>query len=236
MEYLPVKTRVLQPPQDDLLAVLDASLSLVMEQDVLLVTSKVVAIDEGRCVPTDGADVTELITDNAERVIGDVTRPFPLTVQFNAFSVAASIDESNSSGFYTLPPQNPTASAKRLWEHVRQRFGLRELGVVIADSTIRPFRNGVTSYAIGWWGFEPVIKHAGEVDLFGRPIAVAATNVVDALAAGAGLVWGETAKSTPLVIARGHTDITFSDRDTSAQLSHPLESDVFYPLLKNIGD
>lgn len=51
MQFIPVTTRILQPPQDDLLSVIRGSLTDIKNGDVMLISSKVVAIHEGRCVP-----------------------------------------------------------------------------------------------------------------------------------------------------------------------------------------
>jgi len=48
MQWIPIKTRTLFPPQDDLFAVFDESLVDVQEGDIVLVTSKVLAIYQGR--------------------------------------------------------------------------------------------------------------------------------------------------------------------------------------------
>jgi hypothetical protein len=49
MQVIPIKTRVLTPPQDDLFAVLDEYLTDVQEGDIIAISSKVVALHEGRC-------------------------------------------------------------------------------------------------------------------------------------------------------------------------------------------
>jgi len=232
VQYIPIQTKVLKPPQDDLLATLDESIVELEERDIVLVTSKVVSIGEGLCVPIAEVDEAELIADNADVVIGDEKAKYPLTIQFNSFTVAASIDESNGNGYFIIPPRDPHSSAKRIWEHLRNKHKLSELGVIVADSTVRPMRSGTVSQAIGWWGLEPVIDHIGDIDLFGREIQVSKTNVVDSLAAGAGLVSGNTDKAIPVVIARGVCDVTFTELDTKKEGTFPLEYDIFYPLLK----
>lgn len=50
---VPVKTRALLPPQDDLWDALDPALPRLQDGDVVAITSKVVAIHQGRCVAAD---------------------------------------------------------------------------------------------------------------------------------------------------------------------------------------
>ena len=93
MQFIPIKTRVLNPPKDNLYAVLDAYLKDVCEGDIILVSSKVVAIHEGRCVPKADATKAELAAATADVLIA---RPYwnsPLTIVHNTFLGAAGIDE-----------------------------------------------------------------------------------------------------------------------------------------------
>ena len=96
MEYIPIKTRVMQPPQDDLYNVLDEYLTEVKEGDVVLVTSKVVAIHQGQCVPMEGTDKVELIKQEADYLIDAPYREYPLTLKYHTMLASAGIDASNS--------------------------------------------------------------------------------------------------------------------------------------------
>jgi F420-0:gamma-glutamyl ligase len=59
---LPVPTRTLLPPKEDLWDALDSALSVLQNGDVVAITSKVVAIAQGRCVPVETvADKEELV-------------------------------------------------------------------------------------------------------------------------------------------------------------------------------
>ncbi len=47
----PIKTRILNPPKDDLLQAMAASVKSLPEKSILVITSKVISIWQGRCVP-----------------------------------------------------------------------------------------------------------------------------------------------------------------------------------------
>ena len=47
----PIKTRILKPPQNNLLEVIEKSIKKLPEKSILVITSKVVSIWQGRCVP-----------------------------------------------------------------------------------------------------------------------------------------------------------------------------------------
>ncbi len=227
MHLIPVPTPVLQPPQADLQAALRASLPTLMEGDVLVISSKVVSIDEGRCVPVAGSDKEALVAAEAQFII---PRPYwnrPLTVARHAFVGSAGIDQSNGDGHYVLLPEDVFASAKRLWEWVRNAYGLTRCGVVLSDSASAPFRLGASGVAISWWGIEPLRAHQGRLDLFGRAIVAERSNLVDPIAAAAVLVGGEVDESTPVVIARGVPNLVFTDRDTRSELLPSFSEDIF---------
>jgi F420-0:gamma-glutamyl ligase len=227
MHVIPVTTPVLRPPQADLQAALQLSLPSLLEGDVLVISSKVVSLDEGRCLPVVGSDKEALVATEAELFI---PRPYwnrPLTVARHAFVGSAGIDESNGDGHYVLLPVDVFASAQRLWQWVRAVYGLARCGVIISDSASAPFRLGASGIALAWWGIEPLRSHQGRHDLFGRAIVAERSNVVDPLAAAAVLVGGEVDESTPVVIAREVPGLTYTDRDTRDQLLVPFTEDIF---------
>jgi len=225
--FLPIRTKRLCPPHDDLCTALRTALPPLLNGDVLVVSSKVVAIDEGRCVPVAGTDKEALVVSEAQLVI---PRPYwnrPLTVSRQAFVGSAGIDESNGDNHYVLLPKDVFASARRLWEWVCKEYELTTCGIVISDSASAPFRLGASGVALGWWGIEPLRSHRGRLDLFGRPIVAERSNLVDPLASVATLLGGEVDECTPVVLARGVPDLTYTDRDTRDELLVPFSEDVF---------
>ena len=227
MQFIPVKTTVLKPPQADLYTALEAATAPIQNGDVLIVSSKVVAIHEGRCVPIDSSDKATLVAGEADVLIPTEYRAFPLTITRHTFLSAAGIDESNGDGHFILLPEDCFASAERLHDWARAAYQVDDLGVIIVDSRSLPFRYGATGVALGWWGITPLCSHIGSPDLFGRPFAYERSNIVDGLAAGATVVMGETNECTPLVIARDVPHLMFTTADTRADLLAPYEDDTF---------
>lgn len=235
MQYIPIKTRVMQPPKDDLFEVLDESPLEIQKGDLILITSKVVAIHQGRCVPAEDADKAELIKQEADYMIemDAFDSPFPpLTITNFTILGAAGIDASNADGHYVLLPKRPFDIAEDIWNHLKQICNHEEFGVIITDSRSQPMRYGATGVSLAWWGFHPIESHKAKTDLFGRPIRFSVTNIVDAVAAGSSAVSGETNESTPIVIARDVPNLQFVNRDTRHEVFKSEKEDLFYPLLK----
>jgi dihydrofolate synthase / folylpolyglutamate synthase len=233
MELIPIKTRILHPPQDNLLEVLDASLLDVREGDVIVITSKVVAIHEGRCVPIDGTDKSALVNEEADYAYQPRGRSKPLTITNSALISASGIDESNGEGYYILLPKDSFDSARVLYAHLIKRHNRTKLGVVITDSHSLPFRYGAMSVAIGCWGFEPVESHIGRTDIFGRVMQYSKTNLPDAIAGATTLVTGECDEVQPITIVRGVPNLVWSENDPRTEFIVPNEEDIYRDLYKD---
>jgi len=229
MQFIPIKTRILNPPKDDLLAVLADYLTDIRDGDVVCISSKVVAIHEGRCVTKDGVDKDKLVRQEADIIIPRPYWPSPLTVAHHTFLGASGIDESNGDGYYILLPKDPFASAYALHLFLSKHYKIKNLGVIITDSHSHPFRYGATGVALAWWGIEPLEDHRGRLDLFGRTIEVERSNLVDGLAAASTVVSGEVDECIPVVIARDVPRLTFVDahQNTRDHLLSSYEDDTF---------
>ena len=217
----------MNPPQDDLWSVMDEYLTELYESDVVLISSKVVAIHQGRCLPINSISKKELVEREADFVIGREYYVSPLTVINHAFLGASGIDESNGDGHYILLPENIFEFAKETHDYLSQKFNLQNLGVVITDSHSGPFRYGATGVALGWWGIEPMEDHRGRKDLFGREIKYERSNLVDGLSAGAVVVSGEVDECVPIVIAREVPRLIFTEDNTEDHLLVPYREDLF---------
>jgi len=227
MEFIPVKTRRLDPPQDDLYAALDDALTEVKEGDVVAVSSKVVAIDEGNCVPIEGTDKKKLVEEESDLLIPRSYWTSPLTIVKNAFIGTSGVDESNSGDYYVKLPSDSFESAQKIHSYLTERFNLKNVGVVITDSHSSPLRRGASGISISFWGIKPTINHIGEEDLFGREMQIEVSNVVDGLAAGASLVMGEVAEQQPIIIIRDIPSLTFVEGNQMEEAYVPFHEDTY---------
>ncbi len=243
MIITPIKTRVLVPPQDDLLAVIQKSLSRLGERSVLVVTSKIVSIGEGRCVPKEKfPDKDELIKKEADLYLPRKAAPHGWvihTIKNNIFIPSAGIDESNSGEYYTLWPKNPGASAKKLWQWLCKTYRVRDIGVIISDSHSIPLRRGMMGFALSYYGFRPLKEYRCTKDLFGREMKMTQANFPDALASAAVLTMGEGKESMPLALIRDIPDIVFTARPYRPRRPHSsfeikTREDLYYPLLSSV--
>lgn len=230
MEFIPVKTRILQPPQDDLFAVLNESLLSVQEGDVVLVSSKVVSIHQGRCYQLTDIEKDERVREEADRIIEAPYKKHPITIKFNTFLGTSGLDESNGNGYCILPPTEPFKAAEDIHTFLKREHSIKQLGVIVIDSRSLPLRYGATGVGIAFWGFHPLRSHIGKKDLFGREMRFERSNIVDALAEGGVLVAGETNECQPIVIARDVPRLSFEEGNFADELFTSPEDDRFRAL------
>ena len=239
---------------DDLGPIIVKSLSRakisLADQDVILVTSKIVSRAEGCFVdlstikPSPRAlelakesakdpRLAELILSESERVSRIAQGVLIVRHRLGFVSANAAIDTSNAmpqnvssdSGPWVLKmPADPDRSAVRIAESLSNSLG-RNVGVVITDSLGRPFRVGTVGHAVGVAGLPPVCDHRGRVDRFGRELVATSTAVADQLSAIADLLAGQSSESRPIIHARG---LTFTSRATTiSELHRDPDKDLY---------
>ena len=231
--FTPIKTRLVRPPKDDIYDILDA-LPPLKEKDIVFITSKILGIHQGRCVPCDQTDKTELIRQEADRFLS-YQHPsgfnVNLTVTDNVLIPAAGIDASNADGYYIMWPKNIDALCAEIRTFLCEKNKIKELGVVATDSHTTPLRYGVTGLSVGLSGVEPLKDFRGQKDLFGRKLELTQVNQIDALAAMAVLLMGESDECTPIVLLRDWNKIAFNEKASMRDFKISPEEDLYTPLL-----
>ena len=233
-----VRTRPLLPPRDDLWDALDPALPPLRNGDVVAITSKIVAIGEGRCLPiAEVGDVEALVAAEAEAWIPKASSRHGITLAIKGGTLIASagIDASNPNGHFVLWPANPSEAAAAIGRRLKQRHGLAALGIVLTDSHCTPLRRGTTGISIGFYGFAGLRDYRGEPDIFGRPLAVTQSNRADAIAAAAVGLMGEGAECMPAVVVRDWPGLIFNDEAGQPDISIAPDEDLFAPLLEAFG-
>jgi coenzyme F420-0:L-glutamate ligase/coenzyme F420-1:gamma-L-glutamate ligase len=237
-------------PRDHLASILIESLRSsglsLLSGDVLVVAQKVVSKAEGRYVnlveitPSQRAQDLARRTGKDARLIEvilsestDIVRDAPnvlITAHRRGFVMAnAGIDQSNiehpdGNERVLLLPEDPDAAAAELKTALDEAFGVA-CGVIINDSFGRPWRNGVTSVALGAAGVPALLSMVGEPDMFGRKLQMTEIAVADEIAAGASLLMGQAADRLPVVLVRG-IDLSAPARPASV-LIRERDKDLF---------
>ena len=234
----PIKTRKFLPPRDDLWDLLSSSIKSLEEKSILVITSKLVSISEGRCIKTDlGKD--ELAKKEADSYLPREYVPgewFLHTLKNGHLIASSGIDKSNSNGYFILWPKNPQKSAEKIWKFLREKYSVKKIGVIISDSHSIPLHRGLVGMCIGFFGFIPLRDYRGKKDIFGNKLLMSQTNIPDSLSASAVFEMGEGSEQTPLAII---TDLDSKVKFTKLKAENepfqvPFKEDLFYPFLKSV--
>ena len=227
----PIKTSIFHEG-DDLLAFVVSYVKKLPEKSVIVITSKIVALAEGRTAVIENAETKErLIRQESEIAIA--TKYTWLTVKDGMVMASAGIDESNANGKLILLPKDSFSTARLLRQKLCLRYGLKELGVLITDSRTIPLRAGVAGVALGYAGFRGIKDYRGTPDIFGRKFKVSRTDVADSLATAAVFVMGEGNEQQPLAIIK-QAPLTFCERVNRQELRIDIEDDMYLPLFSGL--
>ncbi|MEV3990202.1 coenzyme F420-0:L-glutamate ligase [Streptomyces sp. NPDC049837] len=211
-------------PGDDLAKLIAATEPGLVDGDVLLVTSKVVSKAEGRIVAADDREAA--IDAETVRV---VARRGTLRIVQNRQGLvmaAAGVDASNTpAGTVLLLPEDPDASARAIREGLRDALGV-DVGVIVTDTSGRPWRSGVTDVAIGAAGVRVLDDLRGGTDAYGNPLVATVVAGADELAAAGDLVKGKAA-GLPVAVVRGLAHLVEEGSEGARALVRDAADDMF---------
>jgi coenzyme F420-0:L-glutamate ligase/coenzyme F420-1:gamma-L-glutamate ligase len=232
-------------PGADLAALIAAAVerqgTRLQDDDILVVTQKVVSKAEGCLVQLDSVEPSALAREWADRwskdarVVELVLRQSRRIVRMDRGVIIAEthhglvcanagIDCSNVGGDRaTLLPPDPDASAERIRSELGRRSGAR-LGVIISDTFGRAWREGQTNIAIGIAGVEALRHFEGQTDPTGYELRVTMLATADELAGAAELVMGKV-DAVPVAIVRGLDRALGSG--SASELVRPAANDMF---------
>jgi len=192
------------------------------DNDIIVVTSKIVSKSEGRIVdlrkisPSEraiklskvtGKDprLVELILRESDKVIKSVPHHIIVSTRGGLICANAGIDRSNVAGMkdiVVLLPKDPSYSARKIGKEIEKLTG-KNIGLVITDTYGRPLRNGQVDMAIGTYKVCIFKDYRGKLDLKKYKMRIKKIAFVDEIAAAAELVKGNGAEGIPVAIIKG---------------------------------
>jgi coenzyme F420-0:L-glutamate ligase/coenzyme F420-1:gamma-L-glutamate ligase len=211
-------------PGDDLIGMIGDSVEEagigLLDDDVLVVTQKIVSKAEGRLVDLrtvepsafalDFADQwskdprqVEVVLRESKRIVR-MDRGVLISETRHGFVCAnAGVDASNvEAETVCLLPVDPDGSAHAIRRGLGERFGVKP-GVIVSDSFGRPWRLGIVNVAIGVAGLPALIDYRGKYDDAGYELHVTVIAVADELTCAAELVSNKLDRR-PVTMIRGY--------------------------------
>src|SRR3989344_5093221 len=202
MNIRAVRARIFRE-NEDLVDFIRKAIPKLKNGSVLVVTSKIVALSEGRTAHVRTRKEKEALIKKESTWALQTHPEWWWTEKDGALLVNAGIDDSNADlprvdsrvkaggKRVVLLPKDSFKAAALLRKQLRWLYKVKSLGVVITDSRISPMRAGVTGLALGYAGFKGIRDYRGKKDIFGRTMNVTVTDVSDSLATPATVVMGE---------------------------------------------
>jgi coenzyme F420-0:L-glutamate ligase len=231
MEVKPIKTRVFKE-NDELLPFLLDYIKQLPDRSVLVVTSKIVALSEGRtAVFKTQAEKDAIIKKESKLAIR--TKLVWLTIKDGMVMASAGVDESNANGKLILLPKDSFVTAQKVRTELRKKFKIKNLGVIITDSRVFPLRAGIVGVAIGYAGIKGLRDYRGKKDMFGRVLKYSTTDVADSLATSAVLCMGEGRERQPLAVITD-APVEFTEKINKKELVIDPKKDLYLPFFGSI--
>jgi coenzyme F420-0:L-glutamate ligase / coenzyme F420-1:gamma-L-glutamate ligase len=188
--------------------------------DILVIKHKIISKAEGRLIDLNtitpsvesrawakqynlDARVIELAMRESRAIIRRQNGVLITETHHGFICANSGIDVSNVDGgrHAVLLPEDPDRSAARIYRELKKASSLT-IPVIITDSFGRPWREGLTEFAIGIAGLKPLRDYRDRRDPHGYKLKASIEAIADELACAAGLVSGKLNRA-PACIIRG---------------------------------
>ncbi len=191
----------------------------LVPRDVLVVSQKIVSKAEGRVIRLSqvtpsaraqqlarelgrDAQLTEVILGESRRVVKGDKGILIVETRQGWICANGGVDQSNvDADTACLLPEDGDRSARALRDRLRELNG-HEIGIIVADTFGRPWREGLVNVAVGVAGVMPLKSYLGEQDPAGHVLQATILALVDELASAAEPVMGKLSR-IPVAIIRG---------------------------------
>ena len=205
IEIIPVTGLPEFKSNDDLVEILSNTLNdPLMENDILIITQKIISKIENRTVNLQEKDFSEVLKDEATQIIRKRGETVIARTKHGFICANAGIDKSNiEQGYALLLPEDPDKTAYKIRKQIFRKNSIN-IAVIISDTFGRAWRKGQTNVAIGCSGIEPMVSYIGTTDSFGNDLMATEIAIVDELASASELVMNKI-DEIPIAIIRGYS-------------------------------
>ena len=172
------------------------------------------AFDLGKSLNREPAFI-ELILNESNEIISTEKNVIIVEHKLGFININAGIDRSNipeNKNLVLLLPEDPSLSSQKIYEDISSKTN-KNISVIITDSMTRPYRSGVTNFALASANIQSLIDLKGEKDIYGNILQATEIAIADELAAAAGLLMGQGSEGMPIVIIRGFNRTQYAKND-----------------------
>ena len=187
---------------EELIKSLEENKITLEDNDVIVITQKIISKVEGRKIDINKEDIEEVIKSESLQIIRKRGETVIAKTKHGFICANAGIDKSNiEEGSALLLPEDPDKTSRDIRKKIEHKTG-KKISVIICDTFGRAWRKGQTNVAIGSSGIEPLESYIGEKDTFDNELFATEIAIVDELAGAAELVMKKS-DNIPIVIIKG---------------------------------
>ncbi len=236
LKLVALKDFPLVKPHDNLATLIIESIKLnninIEDGDVIIIAQKVVSKSENRyqninyVIPTDEAiklgqelkrdpGFMQIILDESSKIISTDKNVILVEHKLGFININAGLDRSNidqKKNNVLLLPKDPSKSANNLQIDIAKET-TKSISVIITDSMTRPYRSGVTNFALASSNIQSLIDLKGEEDIYGNILKSTEIAIADELSAAAGILMGQGDDAKPVIIIKGFDRNKYSKND-----------------------
>ncbi|MDG1180283.1 MAG: coenzyme F420-0:L-glutamate ligase [Gammaproteobacteria bacterium] len=236
LKLVALKDFPLVKPHDNLATLIIESIKLnninIEDGDVIIIAQKVVSKSENRyqnindVIPTNEAiklgqelkrdpGFMQIILDESSKIISTDKNVILVEHKLGFININAGLDRSNidqKKNNVLLLPKDPSKSANDLQIDIAKET-TKSISVIITDSMTRPYRSGVTNFALASSNIQSLIDLKGEEDIYGNILKSTEIAIADELSAAAGILMGQGNDAKPVIIIKGFDRNKYSKND-----------------------
>jgi coenzyme F420-0:L-glutamate ligase/coenzyme F420-1:gamma-L-glutamate ligase len=205
---------------------------LLEDGDILIIAQKIISKAENRYINLDNVipsqsaiDLGEelnrnpafiqLILNESKTIISTEKNVIIVEHNLGFIHINAGIDRSNipqDENLVLLLPVDPSSSAETIQSFISKSLNIN-ISVIITDSMSRPYRSGVTNFALASANIQSLIDLKGESDIYGNTLKSTEIAIADELAAAAGLLMGQGDELKPVILMKGFSKSSYGIND-----------------------
>ena len=236
LNLIALKKFPLIEPGDHLNEIILKSISdnnlLLEDGDILIIAQKIISKAENRYINLDdvipsqtaidlGVELNrnpaflQLILNESKSIISTEKNVIIVEHNLGFIHINAGIDRSNipqDENLVLLLPIDPSSSAEIIQSFISKSLNIN-ISVVITDSMSRPYRSGVTNFALASANIQSLIDLKGESDIYGNTLKSTEIAIADELAAAAGLLMGQGDELKPVILMKGFSKSSYGIND-----------------------
>ena len=194
----------------------------IHENDVFVIAQKIISKSEDRYIDINKIEISNEAQDLATKlnrhpgliqcVLNESKKIISiekgvLIVEHNLgfINVNAGVDFSNipdDKNLALLLPSNPSKSANEIQKRLSKKLN-KNISIIISDSMTRPYRLGVTNFALASSNIQSLIDLSGTTDMYGKSLKHTEIAVADEIASAAGILMGQSDEMKPIILVKG---------------------------------